>query len=325
MFAAMALGRLWKGRFGVPYVLDFQDPWVSDYLDTHRDARPPKYRWARHLHRRLEPFTLRRTDGIIAVSPAYVDVLCRRYPRIAGELSAAIPFGFAAADYDVAAGVAWRNPWFEPGSAGPHGVYLGRGGADMAPAARILFRALARAGAPTGGAPRIWCIGTDYATDHRARETLRPVAVSEGLGERVHEEPTRLPYFAGLRLLREAGFVIVLGSADGGYNPSKVYTALGSGRPVLSILHADSPAASLLELADRGPVVRFRGDDDVEAPGDRLRACLPRFLASLDGPLRPPAEALAPYEARELTRQQCALFDAVLRRRALQAGAPCPE
>jgi hypothetical protein len=30
-FDAFTLGPVWKRRFGVPYVLDYQDPWVTDH------------------------------------------------------------------------------------------------------------------------------------------------------------------------------------------------------------------------------------------------------------------------------------------------------
>src|ERR1043166_7452429 len=54
-FPVLALGRLWKKRFGVPFIVDMQDPWVSDYAGKQaRNARPKKYWAARYIHRALE-------------------------------------------------------------------------------------------------------------------------------------------------------------------------------------------------------------------------------------------------------------------------------
>jgi hypothetical protein len=59
----MALGPRWKRQFGVPYVLDFQDPWLSDYYDEHPSVRPPggrlKYGFSRWLAGRMEPAAVR--------------------------------------------------------------------------------------------------------------------------------------------------------------------------------------------------------------------------------------------------------------------------
>ncbi|NJM63821.1 MAG: hypothetical protein HC849_32625, partial [Oscillatoriales cyanobacterium RU_3_3] len=37
IFPVMLLGKRWWQKFGVPYVLDFQDPWRSDYHRNHPD------------------------------------------------------------------------------------------------------------------------------------------------------------------------------------------------------------------------------------------------------------------------------------------------
>ena len=50
MFPVMVLGRLWKRRFGVPFVVDMQDPWVSDYYERRpRLERPRKHRLAQRM------------------------------------------------------------------------------------------------------------------------------------------------------------------------------------------------------------------------------------------------------------------------------------
>ena len=113
VFPVMALGRLWKRRFGVPYLLDIQDAWLSEYYDDKpAAARPPKYAFARALHATLEPFTMRTVDGLIAVSAAYLATLRRRYPWITEEMCRTVPFGASADDFAVADGLAWRNPVF---------------------------------------------------------------------------------------------------------------------------------------------------------------------------------------------------------------------
>src|SRR5690606_12438022 len=104
---------------GVPFVLDMQDPWLADYRPA---AATAKWRLARAMHARLEPFTMRAVDGLVAVSDAYLRTLRRRYPWISEDACATIPFGASASDFAAAAELDWRNSFFRSGSARLHGV-----------------------------------------------------------------------------------------------------------------------------------------------------------------------------------------------------------
>ncbi len=314
MFPAMALGRLWKARTGVPFVLDMQDPWVSDYLEAHSEARPPKYALARRLHRVLEPFTMHAVDGVIAVSPGYCSTLRQRYPRIGEAMCTTIPFGAAEEDMRLASRLDWRNPWFAARTGGPLNVVsVGRGGRDMEPAARILFRAmrlLEQAGdvAPTA----MWFIGTDYAPGEAGRQTLAPLAALEGLTSSAVESPARLPYLQALRVLQEADLLVVLGSEDAQYAPSKVYPYLLAGRPVVAVMHEDSPVVGLLRRAGAGPVVTFRDAEDVDRAAQALAPSLVGLLGARPAQVDIDADITGPWLAPELTRQQCEFFDRVV-------------
>ena len=315
MFPALALGRLWKARTGVPFVVDMQDPWVNDYLDTHPEARPKKYAWARRLHGRLEPFTMRAAGGVIAVSPAYHATLRRRYPWIDEDVCATIPFGAAEEDMERARRLDWSNPWFASGDGRIHAVYVGRGGRDLDTAATIVFRALGRlrqAGAARE--VRVWCIGTDYAPAGEGRRTLRPIAEREGVGHLVTESPDRIPYLPALRVLHDADLLVVLGSGDREYSPSKVYPYLLARRPLASVLHEGSPAVRLLREAGAGPVVTFRDAGDADAAARTLASGLHELLGRPRGDVAFDPAFAEPWLAPALTRQQCAVFDAVLER-----------
>ncbi|MFN9831027.1 MAG: hypothetical protein ACK55Y_15725, partial [Pseudanabaena sp.] len=74
VFLTMPLGRYWLEKYKIPYVLDFQDPWISDYYDRTNNPPPGgklKYKIAQALAKTLEPYTLKKVSHIISVSPEY--------------------------------------------------------------------------------------------------------------------------------------------------------------------------------------------------------------------------------------------------------------
>ena len=82
-FGIHVLGPYWKKRHSVPFVMDYQDPWVSDYYREHPEVNPPggrlKYAITSWMSRRDEPRVLRECSGITSVSAAYPQQLENRY------------------------------------------------------------------------------------------------------------------------------------------------------------------------------------------------------------------------------------------------------
>jgi hypothetical protein len=258
------------------------------------------------------------------VSAAYLTTLRRRYPWITDEMCQTLPFGASGDDFAVADRLSWSNPVFAAGDGQIHGVALGRGGEDMRVAATILFRALRGAAARRPPRPvHLSFVGTDYAPAHRARKTIAPVADDEGAGKMVTELPARVPYFEGLRLLRDAHFLVVLGSDDPEYSPSKVYPYILARRPIVAVLHASNPVADLLTKTGAGIVVTFRDANDIPSAAAELAVALGDLLPRL--PFEPETNwsAFEPFSARELTRRQCEVFDASMRERPAAVEVPC--
>ena len=315
MFPVMALGPLWRRRFGVPYIVDFQDPWLDDYY-RQPDAPPPpggrfKYGFNQALARALEPRVMRAVGETISVSPAYVETLLRRYPFVAPGRFTVLPFGAPERDFEMLPGLHVPQTVFDPADGRRHWVYVGRGGPDMAVALRLLFTALAAARARD---PRKWAqvrlhfVGTSYAPEGRAEKTIEPVARACGVADLVEERTARVPYFEALQLLRQSEAILVVGSDSPGYSASKLYPCLLARRPLLAVLHADSPAVDILHRCRAGRVVTFRAGDAAAAVMEAALAGTASAAGAQTTDIDLPYFR-AEHGARAVTARQCEVFD----------------
>lgn len=319
MFPVMALGPYWRKKFGVPYVLDFQDPWLTDYYKRPDALEPPggrfKHGFSQFLAKHLEPYALKRVSHVIAVSPAYPDTLQRRYPWLRGDQFTTMPFGAAENDFIRLPTMKVMQRFFSNDDGKRHWVYVGRGGKDMAFALRGFFTALqkSRISEPLKWANlELHFIGTDYAPGDRARKTVEPVAVECEVGDMVHEHPHRVPYFEALQCLMDADALIVPGSDDPGYTASKIYPYILAKKPLLAIFHEQSSVVNLLQTTKAGAVVTFASGEPVDKVADRISAV---WFTHIEKPVpETDWQAFAPYTAREMTRRMCACFDNCLSR-----------
>jgi len=316
-FPVMALGPRWHCRFGVPYVLDFQDPWVSDYYERYPEQRPPggrlKYGVAQWVARRMEPTTVRGASHLVCVSPAYAQMFGRRYADLTKDHFTILPFGGPESDFSALQNLAVSRSVFDPWDGREHWVYAGRGGDDMAFAARAFFLALRRhceRHPKLRDRLRVHFIGTDYAPAGQGRKTFEPLARECGIGDIVTEQPARLPYFEALRCLSDAHALFVPGSNDPGYTASKLYPYILARKPLLAVFHEASSVVEVLRRTGAGKVVTFGSGGDVKKVADEIYQ---QWFAG--APLSaPPTDwtAFEPYTAKAMTRRLCEVFDQVL-------------
>ncbi len=325
-FNAFTLGPRWRARFGVPYVLDYQDPWVNDHYHLTGELPPggaPRF-WLSQLGaRRHEPAVVRQAAGIVTVSPAYPADLAARYDGLDPQRIRHIPFGAAELDLSVALRHPPAQPLIGCDDGLIHVVYAGRCVPGMEPALTLLFRAF-RAHLERHPSEarrfRFHFIGTDYAPPPLARHTALPIAQREGVADFVTEHPARIPYFEALHYTVRAEVILVLGSNDPGYNASKLHACLLAGRPLLCIAHTASPIYRTGRLHTGSTTFGF---DETLSPDQEIRRLAETWFAG-DGHLAVPAEALdqlAAHTAEAMTRQLSQLFSLAVRPRPT---APSP-
>jgi hypothetical protein len=303
------LGRLLLRRHGIPYGIDYIDPWVHHWPGTEK--RFSKAWLSYRLGLALEPWAVRHASLITGVAPLYYEDVLKRNPALRGRVvTAAMPYGAAGEDFDLVERMKRKTFLFDPGDGRFHMIYAGA----MLPRAYPVLEALLQAvrhlveTQPDAALRfRLHFVGTGKSPDDPQGHNIRPYIEKHGLGRWVDEHPARIGYVDVLNHLRQASAVLVMGSTEAHYTPSKVFQAVQSRRPVLALLHEKSTAASLLHDMNAATVVSLT-EREMPRP--------PAIAAALAALLGGPAVAdgvrwnrLEAYTARESARQLAQALD----------------
>lgn len=307
MLNAAAVAR----RLGVPVVLDFQDPWVSAWGAAQEPLS--KAGLTHLLATRLEPLAVRHAAFVTSVSDIQNDQMAARYPWLDRERMAAIPIGGDPDDFDAAA---QTDGSATAGALSPGKINLSYVGAYWPRAekpVRQLMKAIAhlRDHHPAlADRLRFNFVGTVTGGDPEIRP-VSEIARSEGVGPFTHEIPERLPFLEALALMRRSDGLVLIGSDEPHYTASKIYPALMSGTPFLSLFHAQSSAHAILTSAGGGLALAFADEPELNALAPQLADGLRRLAETPKAMGRADPAAYASYTAASVAARFGAIFDRV--------------
>ena len=312
-------------RAGIPYGIDYIDPWVHQFPGSSNLFS--RHWFSTQLAKLLEPIAVRHAALITGVSEGYFKPVLDRNPHLKTQaLTAAMPYGGEESDHDfirnrrnevsstTLPSAVKFNPSTDSTTSTPSTIKFIYAGAMLPKAYKPLeeiLKALSQLQPPQPLQPlqpphpfqplqplQLHFIGT--------LGTIKPIAEKHGLyGTTVFEHPDRIPYLDVLIQLEAADAVFILGSTEPHYTPSKVYQGVLSGKPILAVLHEQSTAVYVLRASDAGIVITMKGEEDLETLSARFQEGLREFenFRKAFDPNKIKRAAFEQYSAKAVTAQ----------------------
>ena len=147
------------------------------------------------------------------------------------------------------------------------------------------------------------------------------IAKEVGIEDAVREVPERLPYLRALNILARSDGLLLIGSDERHYTASKIYPALMSGRPYLSLFHRASGSHAVLKSSGGGLTLTFETDRDLEALEDDIANCLRILVMEPDRLGRADPAAWAPFTAQAIASGFAEIFNHVASRASAGAAS----
>jgi len=311
-FYISLLGRWLHRSTGVPYGIDYIDPWVHQFPGSQKFFS--RARMSTMIAQMLEPIAVKRASLITGVAEGYFNGVLARNPHLRETcVTGAMPYGGEKMDHERIAQID-KKPYLFTKRPGKNVlVYAG----TLLPRAYQPLEAILQAMADDPDVYKdleIHFIGSGKTPNDPEGYNVRPLAEKYGLWNRViFEYPRRIPYLDVLIHLEAADGVFILGSTEPHYTPSKVYQGVLAGKPILSVLHQASQAVGVLQESHAGIVLAFDGERPEEIRG-KWRSVYEQYMAFCTefSPQQINAAAFEQFSAKAVTRQLAQLLDNIV-------------
>lgn len=299
-----------KRKFGLPFVLDYQDPWVANPGGQH--PRFSKAGLAHWIATKLEPGVVSLADALTAVSDETLAGLRKRGLIRAGTPVEILPIGADENDHSIASAKGRSRIIRRPGTF--HLAYIGTLTEKMLPALRALMLALQELTQTMPNTKlRLHLIGTSAQPAGEDKLGVIQLAGACRVNDLIELEPRRVPYLDALRTMQDADLLLLLGSTDSHYTASKLFPCWLAKLPILGLFHSASTVNQLADELGGVALVTYSETDGPETRVKEVASALQGIVTDRTAGLPPRAEfAFEPYSARGIARTYARLFDRVV-------------
>ncbi len=292
---------------GVPYVIDYIDPWVHDFPGSHNFFSRAKF--ASLIANYLEPVAVKKAAGFTGVSSSYYLPVLDRNPKLKKIPHLGMPYGFDPNDYNAKPAnskLLWENdgdviPYIYAGAFLPNAHYF----------INELFKiiSLLRNDGKLNPKVRFYFAGTGNTN----LNSISDYAIANEIQDIVCERKDRIPYLEVLNNLSNASGVLAIGSTEMHYTASKIFQSILSKRPVFAVFHHQSSVIDILRETNAGTYLVKYVEDESEVSFElRLRHVFESFLKQHEG-WNPIYEKLEKYSARSSAASLVSVLNAVLK------------
>ncbi len=255
-----------KWLTGVPYGIDFIDPWVH----KTKTYTTYKHKLTQEIAKTLEGWVVRNASVIYAVSKPINDDIIERHGSMGAKPFFAIPYGVEASDFDSLKNTNTKNEVLTL-------RYIGAVWVTAYLVLDTLMAAFARLNANYKF--RVEFIGTSYAIGSLAQTQLTPFIEKNKLESVVFESADRRPYKDAVRLTVSADMLFLFGDISTQYAASKLMGLVASAKPFFAFLHRESHPYRFLKSLDYPYLVGYTTEIG-DTPADNL-SCLIETLTIL--------------------------------------------
>jgi hypothetical protein len=314
-YMAALLGRRVERKLGIPYGLDYIDPWVPE---TPTGDRMLTKAWiANGLAHFLEPRAVSRARLITGINDAYFASVLARNPKLQHRvITAGMPYGSSDRDFEALRKKPRKPFLFDPADGKLHVMYAG---ALLPKAFDVLDRLLGALVLLRERSPQLAArlqfhfVGTGiFEGDPTRGHCVQPHVKRHGLDNMITEMPSRIKYLDVLNHLEQSSAILILGSTEIHYSPSKIYQAVMARRPMFALLHEESTAVATLRESRAAEVFTFTPErlPDVGMLSGALERFLTTFRYDADNV---DMEAFDRVSARESGRTLASALDRALK------------
>ncbi|WP_143773878.1 glycosyltransferase family protein [Niastella vici] len=260
-FYVALLGRWLHYSTGVKYGIDYIDPWVHHFPGS--DRKFSRAWFSTVLAKTLEPIAVKKASLITGVAEGYYMGVLERNMHLKGKcIAGAMPYGGEKNDFNILNKLQLQPYLFKKEPNIIDVIYAG----VLLPNAVEVFRCFCKEiydNKRLFENVRFHFIGTGKVLNDPTAYYVKNLAAEfEGLwGNMIFEYPQRIPYLDVLIHLKAADGVLVIGSTQPHYTPSKVFQGALSGKPILALLHEQSTAKEVIEMSECGLTMGFNEEN----------------------------------------------------------------